>query len=189
MNSRLPSWGFSVRLGTNSDCAPNYDSNHNHAERRGLTVTASTSDRILLLACRKKKSSLKLPLSLKLCRLNKQFSQCTFGSANHPKDLKPKISGGRKSRKTFVGIAELALVAKKDKEKDKEKQELIIIKPNYKVFFQSMKATAGVQNNIITSKSETAMIMILLRKKRIITLRSFRFKYFPSPIRNTLVLW
>lgn len=38
-----------------------------------------------------------------------------------------------------------------------------------------MKATAGVQNNIITSKSETAMIMILLRKQRIITLRSFRF--------------
>lgn len=88
-----------------------------------------------------------------------------------------------------MGIAELALVVKKDKEKDKEKQELIIIKPNYKVFFQNMKATAGVQNNIITSKSETAIIMILLRKQRIITLRSFRFKYFPSPIRNTLVPW
>ena len=99
LNSRLPSWGFSLRLETNSDYAPNYDSNHNHAGRRGLTVTASTSDRILLLACRKKKSSLKLPLSLKLCRLNKQFSQCTFGSANHPKDLKPKISGGGSQEK------------------------------------------------------------------------------------------
>lgn len=90
LNSGLPSWGFSLRLGTNSGCAPNYDSNHNHAGRRGLTVTASTSDRILLLACRKKIFP-QTSLSLKLCRLNKQFSQCTFGSANHPKDLKPKF--------------------------------------------------------------------------------------------------
>ena len=93
-----------------------------------------------------------------------------------------------KVKKTFVGIAELALVAKKEKEKDKVKQELIIINPSYKVFFQSMKATAGVQNNIITSKSETA-IMILLGKQRITTLRSFRVKYFPSPILNTQVPW
>lgn len=64
---------------------------------------------------------------------------------------------------------------KKDKEKDKEIQELIIINPNYKVFFQSMKVTAGVQNNMIISKSETA-IMILLGKQRIITLRSFNFE-------------
>lgn len=118
LNSRLPSWGFSLRLETNSDYAPNYDSNHNHAGRRGLTVTASTSDRIVLLACRKKKSSLKLPLSLKLCRLNKQFSQCTFGSANHPKDLKPKISGGG-SQENFCGNR---LARARNKKRQRKKQ-------------------------------------------------------------------